>query len=378
MKILYLIRENIEEIVSPAYYEIIMELKNQGHQITVANLSGKFPGFKCIKLKQFKCLDYPFGFINRLLFGRAANRINFTEFDVILSTMAEALYFLDTSTPKVAVIHDNFAERAKFTPWIGGIIFKFGFIPIPTQLKIAVLIDAFVQKLSMRKANAIVFLNEEEKKTISGKLKAKILSIHNGVFLNKFKLKEIEMQRIKERYPDKIILFLARLELQKNPFLFLKAAQLTKKDCIFLMAGKGPLQNKITEFIKKNSIKKVKFLGWLNEKEKIALLNACFVYVLPSLFEPVSVSTLEAMACKKPVIVSNVGGLKEIVDSSTGIKINPSSEKELAEAIDFLLDNPKKAREMGLNGFNKIKKEFLWKNIVKKYVNLFEELLNEK
>ncbi len=369
MKILYLIREDFSEIVSPAYYELIQELRNQGHEITVANLSGKFLDFKCIKIKQFKFIDYPFGFINRFLFGKAISKsINPKEFDIILSSMAETFYFLDWNTPKTAIIHDNFSERAKFTPWIG------------KRFKFAVMVDSFFQKLSMNKADGIIFLNNKEKQEIENHIKAKCITIHNGIFAEKFKATETEIKKIKKRFPQKIVLFLARIELQKNPLLFLKAAkELKKKNCIFLIAGKGPLENKVKELIKENQLEeKVKFLGWLEEKEKTALLNACSVYVLPSLFEPVSVSTLEAMVCKKPVIVSAVGGLKEIVDSSVGIKINPDNLQELTEAITLLLENKKISDEMGLNGFNKIKKEFLWNIIAVRYIEFFEELINEK
>jgi len=382
MKILYLIREDFNEIVSPAYYELIQELKNQGHKITVANLSGKFLDFKCIKIKQFKFIDYPFGFINRYLFGKAVfNSVNPEKFDLVLSSMAETLFFLHKwKIPKTAVIHDNFSERAEFTPLIGNFIFKAGFIPVPTQLKFAVLIDSFFQKYSMKKADGLIFLNKEEKEKEEKNTKAKCVVIHNGIYPEKFTADNSRINELKEKYGKKIVLFMARIELQKNPFLFLEAAEkLREKNCLFLMAGKGPLQKKVINFIReKNLSDKVKFLGWVNEKEKILLLNSCSVYVLPSLFEPVSVSTLEAMACKKPVIVSDTGGLKEIVDDSTGIKISSGSLDELVKAINFLLDNPKKADELGLNGFNKIKKEFSWKTIAEQYNNFFKGLINEK
>ncbi|MFH1663856.1 MAG: glycosyltransferase family 4 protein [archaeon] len=370
MKILYLIRESPEEIVSPAYYELIQELRNKGHEITVANLSGNFLGFKCIKISQFKFIDYPFGFVNRYLFSRAVSKsFNQKEFDVVLSSMAEALYFLsEWNIPKTAVINDNFSERAKFTPWIG------------KQFKLSVMVDSFFQRLAMKKADGIIFLNEEEKKAEEKNTKAKCTAIHNGVFLEKFSAEENELKKIREEFPQKIVLFLARLELQKNPLLFLKAAEkINRKDCVFLIAGKGPMEKKVKAFIEeKNLSGKVKFLGWVKEKQKNALLSACSVYVLPSLFEPVSVSTLEAMAFSKPVIVSDTGGLKEIVDSSNGIKVKPNDIEELVKAVNFLLDNPVKAEKMGLNGFNRIKKEFLWKNIVEEYIEFFLVLLNER
>ncbi len=370
MKILYLIRENFEEIVSPAYYELIQELKKKGHQITVANLSGKFLDFNCIKVNQFHFIDYPFGFINRFLFGKAVySQIKPKKFDVVLSSMAESIFFINKwSIPKIAVIHDNFLERKKFTSWTA------------KQSKLALMVDAFFQRTGMNKADGIIFLNHQEKEKIKNKINAKCTVIHNGVYLENFTAEEKEIKKIKKRFPQKIVLFLARIELQKNPLLFAKTAEkLKKENCIFLIAGKGPLEKKLKEFIrKKNLSDKIKFLGWVQEKEKKALLNACTVYVLPSLFEPISVSTLEAMACKKPVIVSNTGGLKEIVDDSVGIKVQPENLMELTKAIKFVLNNPEKAQEMGLNGFKKIKREFLWTNITKKYVDFFEELINEK
>jgi len=369
MKLLYLIREDFNEIVSPVYYELIQELRNQGHEITVANLSGKFLDFDCIKISQFKFIDYPFGFINRFFFGKAVSKqVNPKKFDLVLSSMAETLFFLEKwSIPKTAVIHDNFFERAKFTPWIG------------KQFRLAVMVDAFFQKLGMKKADGIIFLNSEEMNKHCQNSKTKCVVIHNGIKPENFVAEEKEIKKIKEKYSNPIVLFLARIELQKNPLLFLKAAkQLEKENIVFLVAGKGPMENKLKEMIKEKNLSKVKFLGWVNKKERNALLNACSVYVLPSLFEPVSVSTLEAMACSKPVIVSAVGGLKEIIDESVGIKVNSGDAVGLAKAIKFLLINPKKAKEMGLNGFKKIKTEFLWSIKAKEYINFFEELLNEK
>ncbi len=376
MKILYLIREDFEEIVSPAYYELVQEFKRQGHQVTVANLSGKFLNFPCIKIKQFKFPDYPFGFINRFLFGKAVSKaVKPENFDVVLSSMAETLFFLQKwKIPKTAVIHDNFAERAKCTPLIA------------KQFKFAILVDSFFQKLSMKKADGLVFLNQEEKIKAEKLLfekkqvaKTKCVVIHNGIFIEGFPAEQNETEKIKEKFPGKIVLFLARIELQKNPLLFLKAAEKLREKAFFLLAGKGPLENEVKKFIKEKNISdKVKFLGWVNQKEKVALLNACSVYVLPSLFEPVSISTLEAMACKKPLIVSDVGGLKELVDSSVGIKIQPDNSEELINAVDFLLKNEKKAQEFGVNGFIKVKREFLWKTIAEKYIKFFEGLINEK
>ncbi|MBU2099598.1 glycosyltransferase family 4 protein, partial [Candidatus Micrarchaeota archaeon] len=354
----------------PAYYELIQELRNQGNEITVANLSGKFSDFKCIKINQFKLIDYPFGFVNRFFFSRAVSKtVNPKKFDLVLSTMAETLFFLNKwKIPKVAVIHDNFSERAKFTPFIG------------KQFKLAVMIDSFFQKLSMNKADGIVFLNKEEKAKAEKHTKTKCTVIHNGIYPEKFSSDENQVKKIKEKFPKKIVLFLARIELQKNPLLFLEIAKkINRKDCVFIVAGKGPLEEKLKEFInQKNLSAKVKFLGWVGEKEKIALLNACSVYVLPSLFEPVSVSTLEAMACRKPVIVSGVGGLKELVDSSIGIRVNPSNLNGFVKEVNFILDNPERSEEMGLNGFKKIKREFLWKDIAKTYLLFFREFLNEK
>jgi len=369
MKILYLIREDFNEIVSLAYYELVQELKSKGHEITVANLSGKFLDFPCIKINQFKFIDYPFGFVNRFFFGKAVSeQVNPKKFDLVLSSMAETLFFLSKwNILKTAVIHDNFFERAKFTPWFG------------KQFKLALKVDSFFQEKAMKKADGLIFLNKNELNRMKNKTKAKCIVIHNGVNPQNFFSEEKEINKIKSKYPKKIVLFLARIELQKNPLLFVKAAEkLQKENAVFLIGGKGPMEKKLIKLIKEKNLLNTKFLGWIKGKEKNALINSCEIYVLPSFFEPVSVSTLEAMACKKPVIVSDVGGLKEIVDDFVGIKFESNNSEDLAEKIKFLLDNPKKAQELGLNGFKKIKSEFLWENIAEKYINFFGELLNER
>lgn len=68
-------------------------------------------------------------------------------------------------------------------------------------------------------------------------------------------------------------------------------------------------------------------------------MQRCDFFVLPSLFETFGVTLIEAMACGKPVIASDIGGPKEIVTEKVGKLVPPGDSETLAEAVDYMLDH---------------------------------------
>src|SRR5207248_8924877 len=100
---------------------------------------------------------------------------------------------------------------------------------------------------------------------------------------------------------------------------------------------------------------------WLREQlprtDLVAVLSAATVFVCPSVYEPLGIVNLEAMACAVPVVASAVGGIPEVVvDGETGLLVpydagDPAGfEAALADAIDRVVTDPAKAREMGRRG----------------------------
>ncbi len=99
--------------------------------------------------------------------------------------------------------------------------------------------------------------------------------------------------------------------------------------------------------------------------------------VLPSLYEPFGFAGLEAMACSTPVIISEVSGLRELMENKVnGIFVRPGNSKDLTAAISYLLDKPEERLRIGLSGREKAVKYFDWHNCAVKTYNLYSSILN--
>ena len=103
------------------------------------------------------------------------------------------------------------------------------------------------------------------------------------------------------------------------------------------------------------------------------------ITVIPSLQEAFGLVVSEAMACGKPVIGSNVGGIPDqIVDGYNGFLVQPRNSGEIADRILWLIDHPKKLKSMGMNGRKIVEEKFDINKRIDKIVHLYEKLVNSK
>jgi len=110
--------------------------------------------------------------------------------------------------------------------------------------------------------------------------------------------------------------------------------------------------------------------------EILALLD---LFVLPSLWEGLPISILEAMAAGKPVVATRVGGVPEVVvDGETGLLVPPRDPEALAGAIARLLRDPQLRHRMGQAGQERVREHFSVEQMVRRTETLYEELLEEK
>jgi glycosyltransferase involved in cell wall biosynthesis len=108
------------------------------------------------------------------------------------------------------------------------------------------------------------------------------------------------------------------------------------------------------------------------------LLAVLDVFVLPSLWEGFSTSILEAMAMKKPVVASPVGGVPElVVHQVSGLLIPPEDPDALADAVIWLLSNPDIASKMGQRGYERVQQYFSIKSVVTKTEAVYDQLLEQ-
>jgi starch synthase len=123
----------------------------------------------------------------------------------------------------------------------------------------------------------------------------------------------------------------------------------------------------------------------LPRAELAELLTAATVFVCPSIYEPLGIVNLEAMACETAVVASAVGGIPEVVaDGATGLLVEyspdatgraPEFEAGLAAAINSLTREPERARAMGVAGRERAIAEFSWSAIAAQTVELYRSVL---
>lgn len=152
-----------------------------------------------------------------------------------------------------------------------------------------------------------------------------------------------------------------------------------RNDVTFLIVGDGPNAEKCKELAGDDLGKGIIFLG--NQKDVESIINIFHLGVLTTNQtihgEGISNAIMEYMALGKCVIATNGGGNLEIVENEiTGYLINQSSEKELINRIDFLLNNPKKLEEMGNKGKKRIKEVFSYEQMINGTLNVYSKLLN--
>ncbi|MDX3248198.1 glycogen synthase [Streptomyces sp. ME18-1-4] len=118
----------------------------------------------------------------------------------------------------------------------------------------------------------------------------------------------------------------------------------------------------------------------LPRPEVIQLLTHAAVFVCPSVYEPLGIVNLEAMACGTPVVASRVGGIPEVVeDGVTGtlVTVDEGFETGLARALDAILGDPAAGRRMGEAGRARAVGEFGWDSVARRTVRLYEEIVKQ-
>ncbi|GAA4690235.1 glycogen synthase [Pseudonocardia yuanmonensis] len=119
----------------------------------------------------------------------------------------------------------------------------------------------------------------------------------------------------------------------------------------------------------------------LGTEEVRQLLSAATVFVCPSVYEPLGIVNLEAMACGTAVVASDVGGIPEVVaDGDTGLLVHydenevPAFRSGLAAAVDELVRDPERAAAMGRAGRERAVREFAWSTAAERTVAIYRDL----
>ncbi len=182
------------------------------------------------------------------------------------------------------------------------------------------------------------------------------------------------------------VVFLGRVTRQKGVSVLLSAALDFRPDAqLVLLAGPAEtaeLGAEVEALLERLRAARTGVF-WIPEmlprESVIQLLSHAAVFVCPSVYEPLGIVNLEAMACETPVVASAVGGIPEVVaDGRTGLLVPPSEPAALARAVNRLLDDPALAAEMGRAGRRRASAEFSWRAIAEQTVALYETIITGK
>jgi hypothetical protein len=214
--------------------------------------------------------------------------------------------------------------------------------------------------------------------------KDKIAVIYNGIDADWFSMKNVNRITKKElNLEGHIVLFVGRLEKRKGPDLLIRAApyilkELKNVNFVFVGEDYGFKDFLVKEAREVGCLEKLFFVGKVSEADLVNFYASCDVLVAPSRYESFGLMVGEAMSMAKPVIATNIGGFKEIIqDGVDGFLFEPKSTASLAEKVISVLSDRQTACRIGKNARQKIIKNFNWKLAAEKTVQVYREALRD-
>lgn len=212
----------------------------------------------------------------------------------------------------------------------------------------------------------------------------KMWIIPNGVDIKSFEL-EFDWLNFRRKYAsddEKIIFFVGRHVFEKGIHLLIEAAGevlSNNYNIKFVIGGKGPMTDELKNKVKIMGIEnKFEFIGYIDDEIKNKLYKVSNAAVFPSLYEPFGIVALEAMAAGCPVIVSDTGGLSEIIQHRVnGIKTIPSNSNSIKNAIIEIIKNEVLVNSLRENGLKTVNENYSWKKIAELTVSMYDMVKRE-
>ena len=212
----------------------------------------------------------------------------------------------------------------------------------------------------------------------------KLVMVPNGVNTEVYAGHGEDLREFRSKFAlpeEKIVLFVGRLVYEKGVHVLVNAVPkvLEKANAKFIIVGNGYMKEQLSGLVKSRGLAhKVLFTGFVDDETLRKLQRCADVSVVPSLFEPFGIVALEAMAARSPVVVSDTGGLSEIVEHDvSGVKVYVNDPDSLAWGINRVLADNGFANWLRTNAFKKVQEKYNWDKIGQQTSNTFRTVLSE-
>lgn len=247
-----------------------------------------------------------------------------------------------------------------------------------------------VENKVMWESDKIITISKAMRKTLirKGATPKKIDVVYDGVRLDIFKPRKREATRLRRKYADgveNVVMHHGVIDPQDQPEIIIDAAADVIKehpDTMFWLIGAGAAISNIKEKTRKKGLEKHFFFsGWIPFNHIPAFISACDVglVILPDISSArirVTLKGFEYWACEKPIVVSDLPALREIVEPwKTGLFYKPGDPKDLAEKTCALLEDKQLSRKIGEAGRKLVEKEYSWDTLATQFVTICEGML---
>lgn len=224
---------------------------------------------------------------------------------------------------------------------------------------------------TLEKCNVAIAVNNQTKKYLSNFIDdKKIKTIPLGVNLDIFKYSSP---------PQNHDILAVGMHIKRKGFNYLIDAMpsILKEfpDAKLHIASDGPQTSNLKMLVKKSNLNNsVIFHGRVNDEEILQLYEQCRVFCHPSLSEGFCHTILEAMATGRAVVSTQTVGSEMVEDVKTGFLVPPADSDAIADAILKIFSDDELTYKMGVEGREKVEKEYDWNIIAKKYYNVYQEV----
>jgi L-malate glycosyltransferase len=235
------------------------------------------------------------------------------------------------------------------------------------------LISIRLENRALKRIPNIITVCPQIKELIQRTTKSDIFVVPNGIDVNAIQaIKQLETPM------NHTIFYIGMLNKRKGVDDLIRAIPLIKKeinDIKLIIAGTGPDLNKLKDLTKNLSVEEnVTFLGFISEDDKFSYMKSTDIFVLATYWESFPIVLVEALACGKPIITTDVAGNPfAVFDGKNGFLVKPGDWKSISEKVIYLFKNKEIMKRMGEE--SKIKANLYdWDIIAKQTRDIYEKI----
>jgi glycosyltransferase involved in cell wall biosynthesis len=238
----------------------------------------------------------------------------------------------------------------------------------------------------LKSSEKIIALTESNKSLIlnAGAPRSKTVIVENGADVTKYKeVFNSKTLKKKHGFLGPVLLYVGRIAWHKNLEQIIQALPLIKRDfndVKFLIVGPDYV-NGLTNLLrlaKELGVEdSIVAKGAVSESQLHLYYSIADAFILPSVYEGLSLSMLEAMANKVPIIVRSSAGISSILEhGANALVLKSNTPHEISSSVGMLLNDPELREKIRQNAYNLILHKYTWKNVVDKLESIYKELIS--